>query len=200
MSIIKKIKEKGIKGCIKSVTRFYTITYGYKINISILKAESNLYSFKKLDKDLLKRISIEYTNEVSLKKIEHLNSRLENDAKEKPYVVIDHQGSICGYFHISYTNTFDSSINSIIELESNSVYLFDDYTFSKYRGKGVHKFAVHSRLSIAKKEGYKVALVNIIKNNIPSEKTYKQIGFVKYKKYTYIHLGYIKKTFKKDLL
>ncbi len=58
----------------------------------------------------------------------------------------------------------------------------------------MHKFSVYSRLELAKKLGYSKAIVNILKGNLYSEKSYKGLGFIKNLVYYYVHILNFKKT------
>jgi L-amino acid N-acyltransferase YncA len=180
--------------------KFITISYGYKLILEHSLPNINCYKSFSLcrmtieDLELIYRL---YPEEISSKKYQILKKRIIDINKKEviPYVVKDDDNNIYGYYHLSFTNTFDSTINTFVQVDKNSAYLFDDYTFREFRGMGSHSYSILSRLEQARELGYKNAIVNILKGNKFSEKSYSKFGFKRYIEYIYVHIGPLKKTF-----
>lgn len=185
---------------ILSKFKFITVSYGYIVNFDCIQSDENdKYKILPMTLGDLNEISNEHIDEIDMTKYDILKNRLENNEYEKAFIVVNAKEETCGYFHIAYKNTRCGVINYNIKVSSDIVYLFDDYTFEKYRGIGVHKFSIEARIKIAKRQGYKKAIVNIVSNNIFSEKAYTHSGFNKYKKYVYIHIFNLEKTFAREV-
>lgn len=203
MHILTKIKDKSIKDILNIIiAKFLTVSSGYRVNLTGLTEliEKSIFPYKLLQMDMshLQRMKNLYSNELSYQKLKILEERICSNSKvQQPFVVIDDTGEICGYYHIAYGDTRDGTINRTIQVPKGAVYLFDDYTFFNKRGKGIHKFAILSRLNLAIELKCSEALVNIINGNEYSERSYRSMGFLKYVTYYYFHILEIKKTISK---
>ncbi len=201
MSLVNKVRNRSMKTIIKKIkTKFFTVSNGYILNLNNYnmvpyEEKYNFYALMPMQMYHLKKMIESYGNQVGSYKYEILKKRITEQDKHIPYVVVDKEGDLYGYFHLSIGDTRDGTINIDVQVSKNTVYLFDDYTFLEKRGKGVHKFSVYSRLELAKKLGYSKAIVNILKGNLYSEKSYKGLGFIKNLVYYYVHILNFKKTF-----
>ncbi|MDR4939557.1 hypothetical protein RGU39_02705 [Bacillus wiedmannii] len=201
MSLVSKIRNRGIKVIIKKIkAKFLTVSNGYILNLNNYNMVSyeekyNCYALIPMQVYHLKTMVELYGNQISNYKYEILKKRIAEQNKHIPYVVVDKEGDLYGYFHLSIGDTRDGTINIDVQVSKNTVYLFDDYTFLEKRGNGVHKFSVYSRLDLAKKLGYSKAIVNILKGNLYSERSYQGLGFIKNLVYYYVHVLNFKKTF-----
>ncbi|MBE7097076.1 hypothetical protein [Bacillus cereus] len=201
MSLVSKIRNRGIKVIIKKIkAKFLTVSNGYILNLNNYNMVSyeekyNCYALIPMQVYHLKKMVELYGNQISNYKYEILKKRIAEHNKHIPYVVVDKEGDLYGYFHLSIGDTRDGTINIDVQVNKNTVYLFDDYTFLEKRGNGVHKFSVYSRLDLAKKLGYSKAIVNILKGNLYSERSYQGLGFIKNLVYYYVHVLNFKKTF-----
>lgn len=200
--LFKIIKDEGVLGIVDQLKqKVLTKTFGYILILDEIDYEQKYeYKLLSMTMEILNNMMNENRNEIEIDKFNILINRIENNKFQKAFVIKNNEEQICGYFHMSYKDARDGCINYNIKVNSDTVYLFDDYTFEKFRGKGVHKFSIIARLKIAKLQGYKKAIVNIISNNIHSEKSYINIGFKKNIKYIYYHILKFNKTFEKVII
>lgn len=192
-SLFGKVKEK-------FVNKVCTKAYAYRLSLSDFE-EPIFY----MEEFHLKRLTINgldkmvnVYDEIDKEKYNILKERIEKDICSG-YVVVDKCNTICGYFNMTTNDVHDECINHNIKVEKGTVYLFDDYTFEKFRGKGVQQFSIMRRLEIAKKRGNKSAIVDILAGNEYSERSYMKFGFEKYMQYRYYHILEFKKTSIKEL-
>ncbi|MFA7450081.1 MAG: GNAT family N-acetyltransferase [Bacteroidales bacterium] len=174
------MKEKSVIGLFTRALNFvYKKGYIYKIsleNLSLMHGES--FEFKKMSLLNLEQIHKTYSSEFSSDKFKIISKRLHQSDNEIPYIVF-YNNNIAGYYHIAYKDNFDTTLKIPAINDKNNIHLFDDYTFKAFRGKGVHKFSICSRLKLGKSKGYKTASVHILKGNKFSEKAYVRLGFYK---------------------
>lgn len=196
-----KLSEEGISGAFKAIIRrFYVTVFEYEVSIKHInhKNFSNDFRLIELNSELLDCMSAEYSDEITTKNIKEFQETLLPNATNACYLVLDNN-NICGYYHIAFGEGYDSCVNYIIPNEVDDIYLFNDYTFKKHRGKGSHSFSIYSRLLIGKDMGYSRARVHIIKGNTFSEKAYLKFGFVKCKKISMVKFLGLKRTFVRNI-
>ena len=196
-----KLSEEGIIGFFKAILRrFYITEFEYKVSIKHInhKNFSNDFKMIKLNSELLNLLQSEYSDEMTPKKIKEFQETLLPKCTNTCFLVLL-KNNICGYYHIAFGEGYDSCVNYIIPNEVDNIYLFNDYTFKKHRGKGAHSFSIYSRLLIGKDMGYSTASVHIIKGITFSEKAYLKFGFVKCKKITMVNILKFKRTFVKNI-
>lgn len=197
-SILTLIKNKDFKEISKRIkNKFLTRIYSYRLNLNNFSCKNTSYEYRAvyLNHRLLKRMASEYKDELDNEKVKILKEAIGN-IFYKPYVILDRENQIYGYYHIAYRDIFDSLSNTTIEVKKNYIYLYDGYTFKKHRRKGAIEFALKSALINAQKKGYHYAIVNVLDGNYASENAIYKYGFKKYMKYDCYHIGFIKKTFK----
>ena len=192
-----KLSEEGITGFLKAILRrFYITEFEYKVSTKHLRHKnfSNDFKLIKLNSELLDLLRSEYSDEMTPKKIKEFQETLLPKSTNTCFLVLL-KNNICGYYHIAFGEGYDSCVNYIIPNEVDNIYLFNDYTFKKHRGKGAHSFSIYSRLLIGKNMGYSTASVHIIKGITFSEKAYLKYGFIKEKKNHYAQYFRIQKNF-----
>lgn len=198
--IIRILKNEGIIGVYKRVkNKMITISYGYELNLNRVSLAKQQYIIKRMSLKILDEMYRVYSDEISISKYDILKNRIKSIDHEVGYVVINNNGEICGYYHMSYKNTLDTTINFDVRVNDGAVYLFDSYTFTRYRGKGAHKYSINKRLLIAIEKGYKKAILNVVSGNIISEKAVSRFGFKKYIIYKYYHIKRYKKTVSREI-
>jgi hypothetical protein len=201
VNLVKKIHSQGIKGVFSAIlARIYTKAYIYKINLSsqISFHNPNL-KLEPMTEYLLELIHINYHSELSEFKHNILKKRLANGFTDKPYVIVDNQGQIYGYYHVAFAECLETCTNYQVIDEPNNIYLFDDYTFEKWRGLGAHKVSIAARLQLAFEQGYTTGTVIILADNSCSAKSFRNLGFYKTKQITFYHMGLFRKTIVKDV-
>ncbi|HFJ9293034.1 GNAT family N-acetyltransferase [Bacillus sp. RZ2MS9] len=160
--------------------KFFLIINEYSLHIENYKITIDSgYTLKEMNKDILMELKKQYYNEIDQKKYEILLERLLNTYNEIGYVVVNKQEEICGYYHLVKNEMKSGGLGRRINLSNDTVVLFDDYTFLKHRGKGVHKYSIEARITKAQKMGFKKANVLVYEGNIPSEKAYTSFNFKK---------------------
>lgn len=197
-TIIQIYNEQGLNGVKRKIAaKFYMKEYLYKADIMDYNYCDHKFSLVDLNLGILDKMYKEYSRELDVFKYNILKDRLSMPS-QKTFIVYENE-DICGYFSISYIDVKESCANVTIKVPVESMYLFDDYTFEKHRGKGVHKFSILGRLIQGKNSGCKTAYVAIFAGNLSSEKAYERFSFRKIKKYSCFRFGKIKKTFEKVL-
>lgn len=174
----------------KIKSRFYKKIYIYELPLEDLK-ELKPSSFKMLamTPKLLAEMMVTAPEEISLKKRDIIQSRLDESSKEKSFLVKNNQDQIMGFCHMAVGDSWNQSIRDIVQVPKGHVYLLDDYTFQSSRRQGVQKFSVGKRLELAKDKGFSKALVQINAHNHPSQKAYEAFGFNKKQVIHHLRLG-----------
>ena len=182
-NIITKIKNKNLFELFYSFKRFiYCSVSEYKVNLMFKENYfSDSFVFSEMSISDLEEIINENKQELIYQKYLIIHDRIINNSANKPYIV-RYENNIAGYYHIAFDDNFDTVANLFISKKGDTIHLFDDYTFEKYRGKGIHGFSVYSRKMVGCKERKKFATVNILDGNLFSEKSYIKLGFVKQRK------------------
>jgi len=188
MSIIKKITN-----------RFYKIIYQYSAHIDheILNHENHFFYLIKMTEEDVEKMHKVFPEEFSLYK----RNVLLNRFKQSNIIsfIVKEEDNICGYFHIDTKEIYDSLINFRQTLPEKYVYLFDDYTFIKHRGKGVHAFSIAERLKFCKTMGFEFAKTHIMAGNLFSEKAYLKNDFFKTTKIVWYNLIFKKVHFIRNI-
>lgn len=181
---------------VKIKRRFYFKVYIYRADI--LEEYTHLshgLSFGTLNLEKLNEMMKNYADEIDENKYRILKDRLSNN-NESVFIVYKDK-EIMGYFSMAYGDVTESATNAVIRVPQDSIYLFDDYTFKKHRGKGVHQYSILRRLQTGNNMGRKYAYVGIYPHNIVSQKSYMKFSFKRVKIYSCIQLGKIKKTYER---
>lgn len=201
INLVRKVRTQGINGVFSSIlAKIYTKAYIYKICISSqIRVHSSNLKLELMTDDHLELIHKNYHSELSEFKYNILKKRLENGSTDKPFVIVDNQGQIYGYYHVAFAECLETCTNYRVIDEPDNIYLFDDYTFEKWRGLDAHKVSIVSRLQLAFEQGYTTGTVIILAGNRCSAKSYRNLGFYKTKQITFYHMGLFRKTIVKDV-
>ena len=180
-------RKEGFRKCLakmiyRTIFRVVTIRIVYKLDLNQIKfvpgnkgftiEEMNLY-----DLDLMYSI---YGHEIPQRRYEYLKGIIKSYTSSC-YMIKNNTGDIGGYCCLGFGKESHAKIFSKVkdmDIHKNG-YLFRDYTFKKFRGQGLHKFGIYSRLLILKNKGYKTATTRIAKGNITSEHSYGKFDFRK---------------------
>lgn len=168
------------------INKFYIVEDGYRAE---LKGENIWYDNKrnlKFEEMTLKELTYlreNYPSELSEEKFQILKNRLQENLVT--VYGVKNGEDILGYFCMSFRNIKENGINYTIQVGEDSVYLFDDYSFERYRGMGAHKFSIIKRMAIAAELGKKYAIVNVYSWNSKSISNYRALGFNEYIRYYY---------------
>lgn len=178
--MIDNIKKRSVYDLFNGFKRcFYYCVSVYKVNLEYNKSSfSEALTFSEMSLIDLDEIYADNKRELSYQKYQIIYKRIVSSSTDKPYIV-RYENNIVGYYHIAFDINFDSVAKEIVSANDENIHLFDDYTFKKYRGMGIHSFSVYSRMLIGYKKQKKYATVNILDGNIFSEKSYIKLGFVK---------------------
>ena len=183
---------------LKIIRRFYFKVYIYKADIlDEYIYRSHGLSFGKLNLERLNKMMKSYSDEIDENKYEILKERLSSN-NESVFIVYKDE-EIMGYFNMAYSDVTESITGAVISVPQDSVYFFDDYTFKKHRGKGVHEYSIFRRLQRSSNLGRKYAYVGIYPHNIISQKSYMKFSFKRVKIYSCLKLGKIKRTYERAI-
>lgn len=173
-----------------------TRSYGYILDLNNFDYKHNYkYNITLLNNDILEKMYSEYRDEIDEQKYNILKDKISNKSC-KTYIALSENDEICGFINLAYKDVEDSCINTIVKVADDTVYLFDVYTFKKYRKKGVYWYLLNDLIKMIKDDGYKYVIGNIIEGTTASERIAYKIGAIKYVEYDYYHIGPIKKTYK----
>ena len=161
---------------LKAIQRCWFWSMNFRAPLSLVaQGDFSDFVLRPLNKQVLKRMCIAYRSELTDRKIAILRSRI--GSSEIGYVVCLGD-DICGYFHMTYADYYCPLLNRVHVVSSGEVHLFDDYTFSKWRRRGVHRYSVIARMQVARELGSEIAQANIWATNGPSIRVYRSCGFL----------------------
>lgn len=127
------------------------------------------------ERDLVQLNLVE--KELSIRKTELLIQRIKSSVAQV-YMVIE-KNDIVGWVCLSTYPEYESGIRKNVHLGQKEIYFFDDYIFERFRGKGIHKMTIQSRIGLAVEKGFHIGKVIIYANHYASEKNYLVNGFKK---------------------
>lgn len=136
--------------------------------------------------DKLYELQKEFNNELDFDKLKILAKRIEDDKDNLFFVKEDEV--ICGYCSIGYKKVWVSGMKKYIYMNENEAYLYDDYIFKKYRGRGIQLESIKLRINYLYKNNYKKVLVVIRNSTKNSIYNYKKIGFYQIKKFVTLNI------------
>ncbi len=169
---------------------------------SRLKPQTVIYDyfhFEQIDNDLLEKIYSEFKDEISDEKYTILKRRIRPDSTDRCYAVIDNESRIYGYYSVSLGDNYEPTMDIIISANPEELYMFDDFTFTKRRGKKAHHYSILKRQQIGYEMGYRFSTSIIISGNIPSQRAYCSAGYYRIKKIDYYNFMHYKKAEIKEL-
>jgi hypothetical protein len=201
IDLVNKLRGKGINGVFKAVfAKIYARAYLYKLTLPTpLNFPESKLKLEPLTLNRLEGVYQMYPSEISKSQYELLKKRLENASTEKTYIIVDDLNQVYGYYHIAIADCLETGTNYHVKVEPQTIYLFDDYTFVRWRGLGAHKVSILARLRIAWEQGCTSATVIIMKRNRHSEQAYQKIGFTKFKEITFYNMVLFRRTVVKDV-
>ena len=174
----------------KIKSRFYKKIYMCELSLDDLKEfEPSSFILLAMTPKLLTEMMLTAPEEISQRKKDIIQSRMDELSKEKSFIVKNKQNQIMGFCHMAVGDSWNQSIRDSVRVPKGHVYLLDDYTFQGSRRQGVQKFSVGKRLELAKDKGFIKALVQINANNYPSQKAYEAFGFNKKQVIHHLRLG-----------
>jgi GNAT superfamily N-acetyltransferase len=103
-----------------------------------------------------------------------LESRLEKGDK---IFTAEHDGSCVAYLFAATGKTHLGEIDDWLIVDSNEVYLYDAFTTSQLRGKGIYPHIITQALVYFKHRGFKHALIFSTAYNTASIKGIERCGF-----------------------
>lgn len=195
---IKKLWVKGRSRFYVRLQRYYFILNVFELKISGAAQaieHADRYSLEPMTLEILGEMYRQHTEEIGPRKYDILKNRVEARDEEAGFIVAS-GADVCGYFHILYGRRYCENMSGLVlSLDRDTGVLFDDYTFAPFRRRGIHQFAVRSRLRIMREKGYAKAVALIMENNEPSEKTYMHVGFTQVARTYCFRLGKFKRAF-----
>ena len=173
-------KKEGMHGLLGRCRKiFYVKTHIFRFDLlrQEIRQKESVCQVALLNQQVLDLLRNAYNTEMPQEKYEQLCNRLRDGSTDKVYIAIDPQNQIHGYYCVSYGENFDITMNYKILNEPNNLFLFDGYTFKKFRNKGVGSYAVRALLKELKDKGYSTISTMVDEGNVYPEKGLKTIGF-----------------------
>ena len=179
-SVLKEHGFRGIKEKMKK--KFHQRYYVYRSDLNPQGVKYETFHFVLMDEMLLQEMYIEFKGEMADEKYRTLMERIRPESTDRCYAVLDDESRIYGHYCISLGDNYEPVIDMVISANEEELYLFDDYTFIKRRGRKAQHYSILKRQEIAMELGYKTAKSIILSGNTPSEKAYTSAGFQRIKK------------------
>ncbi|WP_100065074.1 GNAT family N-acetyltransferase [Miniphocaeibacter massiliensis] len=177
--ILKKIKDKGIKGVFISLSsRFYSKNYLMKLNIEKLQIKKTIYKIKKINREIIEELK-ESTEEFTHTKYKQFYEKI--DSLNNIGYVIYYEDEIAGYSWTMTEEIKEGLTGYESKLSHDELYIYDVYIFEKYRKFGLGTNLIDSILqnSLGK---YKIIYVIVDNINFKSKGMFYKIGFENYGK------------------
>ncbi|MGO1470697.1 MAG: GNAT family N-acetyltransferase [Tissierella sp.] len=164
------------------IRRFYRKFSYYETSFKNDYVESEY--IKKIDGDIVEEIKKQYPQEFTDRKYNIFKNRYSN--KNDNGYVLSIKGEIVSYGWIGKNNFYEGTSGYSSKLPRDTVYLYDLYTFEKFRKKGYMEILVESLFYIYKKEKYKyirtiVSFDNKKSNGLMSKFDFKAVGLISVK-------------------
>lgn len=178
MNPFRVLKTRGLRGTANKVKEklLYREIYEYTCSLEQELPAAGENKLIPAESGLLKQMFARHPQEIPERKQHILLERLEKP-EETCLLICGAGGEICGYCHTAYSQHLNTWSNYLVVLAPGQVYLFDDYVFTPFRGRGLHQFSIARRMNIAREQGYTNALTIIEKNNAASHAAYTRLGF-----------------------
>lgn len=174
------IKRYGIIGCIKKtilkVLGLFGISYikyfGYFKTLTETMDVTSLPQYHKMSMEDFKRQAAYDGKWFTNRKLNQIEKYI-NEPGYSYYGMYDGDRLMC-YGGISTEH--DNFINK--EINPKAAYLFDDYTYPDYRGKGLHRKMIGIREYEARNKKKSITYAYVLSTNRASAKNYKRGGYV----------------------
>lgn len=139
---------------------------------------------EKIDGKLVEEIKKEYPEEFTSRKYNIFMNRYAND-NDHGYV-IRKNGKIASYGWVGINHFYEGSSGYSSDLNSDTSYLYDLYTFKNFRKQGLMEELVESLFAIYKGKGFKkmrtiVSFENVKSNGLMSKFGFEKIGTISVK-------------------
>ncbi len=147
--------------------------------------EWSAYHLVEANQDLLDRFRQQYPKELNARKYGILQSRI-GSATEPCWFIVDDTGDLCGYCHLSWSDTVNARIHHKVAVAPHQAYFFDSYVCKKHRGKRIHAASVAHRLRLARERGVTEGLTTISKSNLRSVSSFRWFGLTRTHRLVYV--------------
>lgn len=192
--IYRTLKKSGVKGIKEKIKRkFHQRYYVYRSELKPHEIKYEAFHFVPMDEMLLQEIYMEFKDEIPDEKYRILKDRIRPESTDLCYAVLDDESRIYGHYCISRGDNYEPVIDLVISANEEELYLFDDYTFIKRRGRKAQYYSILKRQEIAREMGYKAAQSIILRGNTASERAYISAGFYRIKKIDSFKVGQYKR-------
>jgi len=123
-----------------------------------------------------------YNLEMPTSRFNDLKGLILNKSKKTDlYIVKNRDNKVCGYGGIEFKD--GAHFNLLKKIKSLDLdkfgYIGRDYSFKEFRGRGIHRFLILSRLDVLKKMGYTKCTTRVAVQNVISNHSYRKCGFNK---------------------
>lgn len=190
---------------------------GFKVFIrKILRHMYHISRFIRLELDLDSTVpkissSVDFYLELALPEdIRNLLEIAKNSSSDTSYELVDRKFFYDSGFHECYIGKtkaanepcylgwlLSTKKHPELQLKEDEVLLYNLFVFEKYRGKGVSSSADAQLCEIARKNGFRRAVVYPLRNNPAAVRALKKIGFTEKGIRTDLHFAFlVKRTFK----
>lgn len=197
--VVRVLKEEGLgEAWVRLKQKMMVTSDIYEIDLNTLdekkvEGEKTEYSITPMSALLYHQMVEENGSEIPPEKIKILWERLDGNSTDRVYLLLDQDGTIFGYYCVSYGDNVDVETNYVLKAAKGNAFLFDAYTFIPHRKKGAQKHATIEILRMLQQEGFETATVMIDKTNLYSQKATLKYGFYKTGEVMHINLRFWKK-------
>ena len=148
----------------------------YRIDLNDFNMPENAPSFKKLDFDEIKEAAKTDSGNVFLypEKLRRIKQALDTGTQECYALFVGEKLASFGLinYHLS-GRRLDK-----VEFTEQDAYLWDDFTYPEFRGKGLHATSIRHRLMKAKENGKRYAWSSVYLHNKASANNFLSVGFL----------------------
>lgn len=155
------------------IRRFYRRFHYYEAGLHNRYQKSDY--IENIDIDIIEKIKKEYPEEFADRKYNIFRERHLSEDNFGFVLVIE--GEVVSYAWMGRKEFYEGSSGYCSKLPEDTVYLYDIYTFRKFREKGYMKALVESILHIFGAKGYKKVRTIVALDNVGSNALMKKFGF-----------------------
>lgn len=143
------------------------------------------YHLEQADQDLLDRFRTAYPKELNDRKYGILQRRIGSET-DPCWFIVDDTGDLCGYCHLSWSDTINERIHHHVAVAPHQAYFFDTYVCKRHRGKRIHAASIAHRLRLARERGVTEGLTTISKTNRRSVASFRPFSLVRTHRLVYL--------------
>jgi GNAT superfamily N-acetyltransferase len=147
--------------------------------------EWSAYHLEAATQDLLDRFRASYPKDLNRRKYGILQSRIDSPTDPCWFIVGD-DGELCGYCHLSWSDTVNERIHHRVAVAPHQAYFFDSYVVKKHRGKRIHAASIAHRLHLAREHGVTEGLTTISRGNGRSVASFRWFGLTRVERLVYL--------------